>query len=236
MNSKIFSLRKSKMGLVSVAIAFLWIGTGMNMETAMAEETDATALETQLESKESSLTNTVSENAEAEEVTDEVPSEEKKSEEMEDMEEELPFIENHLEVAPIQAGDQTISGNTTPGGYVAITIDGEAITSIENILEADDKGDFSYRLSKPLAHSQTVEISALPKQFWTLEADSEERKVVVRTNRHPEAYEIPAKRLEKTSNGMHQVFIEPVFEHTSKVIGHTSVKGSVYLSINGSFV
>ncbi|WP_153052793.1 YSIRK-type signal peptide-containing protein, partial [Streptococcus suis] len=27
MNSKIFSLRKSKMGLVSVAIAFLWIGT-----------------------------------------------------------------------------------------------------------------------------------------------------------------------------------------------------------------
>ncbi|CYW20806.1 YSIRK-type signal peptide-containing protein [Streptococcus suis] len=77
MNSKIFSLRKSKMGLVSVAIAFLWIGTGMNMETAMAEETDATALETQLESKESSLTNTVSENAEAEEVTDEVPSEEK---------------------------------------------------------------------------------------------------------------------------------------------------------------
>ncbi|MFX3979269.1 cell surface protein, partial [Streptococcus suis] len=78
------------------------------METAMAEETDATALETQLESKESSLTNTVSENAEAEEVTDEVPSEEKKSEEMEDMEEELPFIENHLEVAPIQAGDQTI--------------------------------------------------------------------------------------------------------------------------------
>lgn len=236
MNSKIFSLRKSKMGLVSVAIAFLWIGTGMNMETAMAEETDATALATQLESTESSLTNTVSENAEAEEVTDEVPSEEKKSEEMEDMEEELPFIENHLEVAPIQAGDQTISGNTTPGGYVAITIDGEAITSIENILEADDKGDFSYRLSKPLAHSQTVEISALPKQFWTLEADSEERKVVVRTNRHPEAYEIPAKRLEKTSNGMHQVFIEPVFEHTSKVIGHTSVKGSVYLSINGSFV
>ncbi len=65
------------MGLVSVAIAFLWIGTGMNMETAMAEETDATALETQLESTESSLTNTVSENAEAEEVTDEVPSEEK---------------------------------------------------------------------------------------------------------------------------------------------------------------
>lgn len=65
------------MGLVSVAIAFLWIGTGMNMETAMAEETDATALETQLESTELSLTNTVSENAEAEEVTDEVPSEEK---------------------------------------------------------------------------------------------------------------------------------------------------------------
>lgn len=61
---------------------------------------------------------------------------------MEDMEEELPFIENHLEVAPIQAGDQTISGNTTPGGYVAITIDGEAVTSIENILEADDKEIF----------------------------------------------------------------------------------------------
>ncbi|MFX3787056.1 cell surface protein, partial [Streptococcus suis] len=54
--------------------------------------------------------------------------------------------------------------------------------------------------------------------------------------RHPEAYEIPAKRLQKTSNGMHQVFIDPVFEHTSKVIGHTSVQGSVYLSINGSFV
>ncbi len=42
-------------------------------------------------------------------MTDEVRVK-KKSEEMEDMEEELSFIENHLEVAPIQAGDQTISG------------------------------------------------------------------------------------------------------------------------------
>ncbi len=30
--------------------------------------------------------------------------------------------------------------------------------------------------------------------------------------------------------------MEPILEHANKVIGHTSVKGFVYLSINGSFV
>ncbi|HEL1757516.1 TPA: hypothetical protein TXU88_001662 [Streptococcus suis] len=50
--------------------------------------------------------------------------------------------ESILKIDPVHAGDKQISGQTIPGGYVFISVDGEAITSIDNSLEADEEGSW----------------------------------------------------------------------------------------------
>ncbi|MGX7112166.1 hypothetical protein [Gemella cuniculi] len=52
---------------------------------------------------------------------------------------------------------------------------------------------------------------------------------------HNETYTPPTKRLEK-ENGRHQVLTNPVYIDQNKVTGHTSVRGSVMMSVNGAFM
>ncbi|MFH6624194.1 YSIRK-type signal peptide-containing protein [Streptococcus suis] len=238
--TEIFSLRKSKVGLASVMIALMWCGTGVGAvakadETAiMSTEIEAKVTETPLAIEEE-LVEDSDRKTEKEEATEvevkptdaSLPDSEKKAK------------ESILKIDPVHAGDKQISGQTIPGGYVFISVDGEAITSIDNSLEADEEGKFKHSLEKPLGYNQVVEISSFPKESEEEsegEGEGEELIETVKTERHPDAYKIPTERLEKTEDGQHQVLVEPILEHANKVIGHTSVKGFVYLSINGSFV
>ncbi len=76
-------------------------------------------------------------------------------------------------------------------------MDGEAITSIDNSLEADEEGKFKHSLEKPLGYNQVVEISSFPKESEEeSEGEGEELIETVKTERHPDAYKIPTERLE----------------------------------------
>ncbi|HEL1906621.1 TPA: YSIRK-type signal peptide-containing protein [Streptococcus suis] len=141
--TEIFSLRKSKVGLASVMIALMWFGTGVGAvvkadETAIpSTEIEAKATETPLAIEEELV----------EDSDRKIEKEEAAEVEVKPMDASLPDSEKKakesiLKIDPVHAGDKQISGQTIPGGYVFISVDGEAITSIDNSLEADEEGSW----------------------------------------------------------------------------------------------
>ncbi|WP_162012838.1 LPXTG cell wall anchor domain-containing protein [Streptococcus sp. S784/96/1] len=154
-------------------------------------------------------------------------------------EKETIVLEASLSVDPIVPGDTVISGTTTSNAIVDVKIDEVSQTSVEDFFVADEKGKFSLKLERPISYNQKIEIvSTHPKIFEAEEEDDfegGEAQVVITTPRHPEAYPIPTKPLQKVGN-QHQVLVEPLFEGAKKIQGHTSVEGTVYAMIGGTIV
>lgn len=148
-------------------------------------------------------------------------------------------LENHLTVDPIAPGTQKISGETIPNAVVDIRVDEISQTSVEDLFFADNNGKFSLKLERPITYNQKIEITSSHPKIFTAEEEDEveggEAQVVLTTPRHPAAYVIPEAPLKKIENH-HQVFVEPLFEGSKKIEGHTSVEGTVYAMIGGTIV
>lgn len=235
----VYKLRKNTIGLVSVAFALVGF-CGIAGPTVMAEEVAKDTIkemQTETYGRMDDL---------AEEKMDDVTEKSSISEEMSGkatadefaVEEETPIkvIENHLELDPVKAGSNKISGNTDPGSFIFINVDNDVVTSVDNDLQADETGRFEYELKSPLLYNQTVEVTSTPSELFTEEVETEEIKKTLVTERHPDAYPLPSQPLDKDENNRHQVLIEPVIEGMGKVTGHTSIRGAVYLMLKGSFV
>lgn len=235
----VYKLRKNTIGLVSVAFALVGF-CGIAGPTVMAEEVAKDTIEemqTETYGKMDDVAEEIMEDATEKSSISEEMSGQGTSEELA-AEEETPIkvIENHLELDPIKAGSNKISGNTHPGSFIFINVDNDVVTSVDNDLQADMTGRFEYELKSPLLYNQTVEVTSTPSELFTEDVETEEIKKTLVTERHPDAYPLPSQPLEKDENNRHQVLIEPVIEGVGKVTGHTSIRGAVYLMLKGSFV
>lgn len=147
--------------------------------------------------------------------------------------------QNFITVNPIKAGDFKISGKTLPKSYVFINVDDEAKSSIENPLIADENGNFSLTLEdNPIYFGQKITLSSYSQEALENEDEEDESGIAeesVDIALHKDAYKRPTEKLEKI-NGIHQVLTDPIYVGQNKIKGHTSVVGSVMMSVNGIFM
>ncbi|WP_394405574.1 YSIRK-type signal peptide-containing protein [Streptococcus sp. 20-1249] len=235
MKKNIFSLRKKKTGLVSLAIAAAFLGTVASAEEQVQpgqqspsavlpvkEDESPDMKESSLESLEQPTGEPVAvEKADDKEVEQPV---EQPSEESEPIKEEQAL---YLEVNPVKAGDQVISGKATPGSLVMLEVD--------NPIGVEEDGQFSLPLSEPATYGQTFTVlMTILSESEDDEEEGEPMEKTVEVPRHPQAYELPKETLTKSENG-HQVLVEPIIEGTGVIKGHTSVQGSVFLTVNDMY-
>lgn len=248
-----YGLRKSKFGLVSAVIAAsLSIGMMTQPIEVLAEETEKTehylsdmvednakqddSIEDSVDKEFSDQENLKQENADQYEAeySDETEMA-VASDEGAKAEEELT---NTLDIDPVRPGDSKISGTTHPLSYITVMVDFDSKDSLSEP-RADKDGKFVFELDKPLLYNQKVTVgSDRAEIFESLDEELEGGSVekIIYTERHPEAAPVPQSPLEKDENGHHKVQVEPIFEGSKIIKGYTSVKGSLYVTIDSSIV
>ncbi|HDD0210795.1 TPA: hypothetical protein O9509_001856 [Staphylococcus aureus] len=227
---EIFKLRKSKIGLVSVAITALCIFAQNEAEASASENGQAV---------ENQKINTTEENVTVSQPAD--PSKEIKT---------TDTTKNFVNVDPIKPGDQKVTGITLPNQLISLNIDKKDVSSAESenggFIMSDDKGKFEYDLNgRKIVHNQEVEVISSSMEDEEMEENSNEEAngqnestdavATYTTPRYEKAYKIPKEQLQEKS-GHHQVFVEPITEGSGIIKGHTSVKGKVALAINNKFI
>lgn len=149
---------------------------------------------------------------------------------------------NFITENSIKPGDFKISGKTKPNSYVFIDVDGDAKSSFDNPLIADEKGNFSLDLGEtPIYYGQKITISSYSPEALESEDEEDEEdesgiaEKTIDIPLHKDAYTRPTQRLTKKDN-KHQVLIDPIYVGQNKIKGHTSVKGKVTMNVNNAFV
>ncbi|MCO4332722.1 hypothetical protein [Staphylococcus hyicus] len=235
-----FKLLKKKVGLVSVAIAAMYITIQGQAEASenTAEVPQPTSIQNiedkQVEPKRQlateSPTNPVVEPIEAVEA--------KQTDTKENVQ------ENYVKLDKVTPGDTKITGKTLPNQIVSLTIDDKSLGSIENgdsgFIKSDESGSFKFNLNdRKIAFNQKIEVNSanfdIESEESMLEEEGAEVTDTTTTGRYDKAYVIPTKQLEK-QNGHHQVLVEPILKDSGIIKGHTSVKGRVALAINNKFI
>lgn len=240
-----FKLRKMKVGLVSVAIAAMYITIQGQAEASenVAEVNQPTAkqtvLEKQVETKPQLNTETqVNPTVHSLEQVDPKQKETK-----------ADTQENFVRLNQVQPGDTKITGKTVPNQIVSLTLDGKSVGSVESenngFVTASESGDFEFDLKdRKIVYNQKVDVSSSNLNFELedegledemMEEEIAEATDTTTTGRYDKAYEIPTQQLEK-KNGHHQVLVEPIIQDSGIIKGHTSVKGRVALAINNHYV
>lgn len=240
-----FKLRKMKVGLVSVAIAAMYITIQGQAEASenVAEVNQPTAkqtvLEKQVETKPQLNTETqVNPTVHSLEQVDPKQKETK-----------ADTQENFVRLNQVQPGDTKITGKTVPNQIVSLTLDGKSVGSVEGendgFTTASESGDFEFDLKdRKIVYNQKVDVSSSNLNFELedegledemMEEEIAEATDTTTTGRYDKAYEIPTQQLEK-KNGHHQVLVEPIIQDSGIIKGHTSVKGRVALAINNHYV
>ncbi|MCO4365801.1 hypothetical protein [Staphylococcus agnetis] len=235
-----FKLRKKKVGLISVAIAAMYITMQEQAEASenTAEVPQPTSIQNiedkQVEPKRQLVTepptNPVVEPTEAVEA--------KQTDTKENVQ------ENYVKLDKVTPGDTKITGKTLPNQTVSLTIDEKRLGSIEDVdsgfIKSDELGAFKFDLKdRKIVFNQKIDVSSSnfdieSEEESMLEEDVEETDTTT-TDRYDKAYAIPTKQLKK-QNGHHQVLVEPILKDSGIVKGHTSVKGRVALAINNKFI
>ena len=240
-----FKLRKMKVGLVSVAIAAMYITmqgqaeASENVAEVNQPTTKQTVLEKQVETKPQLNTETqVNPTVHSLEQVDPKQKETK-----------ADTQENFVRLNQVQPGDTKITGKTVPNQIVSLTLDGKSVGSVEGenigFVMASESGDFEFDLKdRKIVYNQKVDVSSSNLNFELEDEGSEDEMMeeeiaeatdTTTTGRYDKAYEIPTQQLEK-KNGHHQVLVEPIIQDSGIIKGHTSVKGRVALAINNHYV
>lgn len=240
-----FKLRKMKVGLVSVAIAAMYITmqgqaeASENVAKVNQPTTKQTVLEKQVETKPQLNTET--------QVNPTVHSLEQVDPKQKETKEDTQ--ENFVKLNQVQPGDTKITGKTVPNQIVSLTLDGKSVGSVadenDGFATASESGDFEFDLKdRKIVYNQKVDVSSSNLNFELEDESSEDEMMeeevadatdIATTGRYDKAYEIPTQQLEK-KNGHHQVLVEPIIQDSGIIKGHTSVKGRVALAINNQYV
>lgn len=235
-----FKLRKMKVGLVSVAIAAMYITI-----QGQAEASESVAEVNQPTGKHSIVEKQVETNPQLNTETQTNPTvqpPEQVDATQKETKKETP--KNFVELENINPGDTTIKGKTLPNQAVLLNIDGKSADSIESSSSepviSDQEGRFTYNLNnRKIVYNQQLDVTASNMNFdlesEEVDEDNLEASQSFTTGRYDKAYEIPTQQLEK-KNGHHQVLVEPILKDSGIIKGHTSVKGRVALAINNKFV
>ncbi|UXU64291.1 hypothetical protein MUA52_00380 [Staphylococcus agnetis] len=231
-----FKLRKMKVGLVSIAMAAMYI-TIQGQAEASEHVSSASQTTHNVEQRQVTLTppqsnesqtNTSVQQVEAEKQT--VVKEEKK--------------QNFLKLDTITPGATEITGQTLPKQFVLINIDGKSAGSIDSddggFVQSDENGQFKYELKdRKIVFNQSIDATSsnldLESEEEMNEEDITEASDSVSTGRYANAYQIPTETLPKKDNH-HQVLVEPILKDSGIIKGHTSVKGRVAIAINNAFI
>ncbi|UXU55044.1 hypothetical protein MUA11_00475 [Staphylococcus agnetis] len=236
-----FKLRKMKVGLVSIAMAAMYI-TIQGQAEASEHVSSASQPTHNVEQRQVTLTPPQSNESQTNTSVQQV------EEEKQTVVKEAP--KNFVELNEIKPGDTQITGRTLPNYGILVNIDEKSADSIESgelgIVTSGEDGTFTYKLNnRKIVYNQKVDVfsSNMNLDFESedettedvMEDNMNESTSTYTTGRYDKAYKIPEQQLEK-DNGHHQVWVEPILKDSGIIKGHTSVKGRVALAINNKFV
>ncbi|HDE0697768.1 TPA: hypothetical protein PB694_002595 [Staphylococcus aureus] len=235
-----FKLRKKKVGLVSVAIAAMYIT--MQGQAEASENTAEVPQPTSVQNIENQQVEPKSQLATKLTTNSVIETNEDIETKQTDIKENVQ--ENYVKLDKVIPGDTIITGKTLPNQNVSLTIDDKSLGSIENgdsgFIKSDESGSFKFNLNdRKIAFNQKIEVNSanfdIESEESMLEEEGAEVTDTTTTGRYDKAYAIPTKQLEK-QNGHHQVLVEPILKDSGIIKGHTSVKGRVALAINNKFI
>ena len=230
-----FKLRKMKVGLVSIAMAAMYI-TIQGQAEASEYVSSASQPTHNVEQKQVTLTPQLSNESQTNTSVQQV-------EEKQTVVKEAP--KNFVELNEIKPGATQITGKTLPNQTLFLNIDGKSVDSVDSldsaIVQSDESGKFTYDLKdRKIVYNQDIEITSTSLDFdleSEEESETESNDAVgkLSTGRYAHAYDTPKNPLSKNHNH-HQVLVEPILKDSGIIKGHTSVKGRVAIAINNAFI
>ncbi|MCO4337506.1 hypothetical protein [Staphylococcus agnetis] len=229
-----FKLRKMKVGLVSIAMAAMYI-TIQGQAEASEHVSSASQPTHNVEQRQVTLTPQQS-------------NESQTNTSVQQVEEEKQTVvkekqKNFVTLNDVQPGATEITGKTLPNQTILLNIDGKSADAVDSsdseIFMSNDKGEFTYKLKdRKIVYNQDIDVISSNFNFESedeLEEDEIEASKSVSTGRYANAYQIPSETLTKKDNH-HQVLVEPILKDSGIIKGHTSVKGRVAIAINNAFI
>lgn len=229
-----FKLRKIKVGLVSIAMAAMYI-TIQGQAEASEHVSSASQPTHNVEQRQVTLTPPLSNESLTNTNVQQV--EEEKQTVVKDKQ------KNFVTLNDVQPGATEITGKTLPNQTILLNIDGKSADAVDSsdseIVMSNDKGEFTYKLKdRKIVYNQDIDVISSNFNFESedeLEEDEIEASKSVSTGRYANAYQIPTETLPKKDNH-HQVLVEPILKDSGIIKGHTSVKGRVAIAINNAFI
>ncbi|NJH98884.1 hypothetical protein GLV88_00015 [Staphylococcus hyicus] len=234
-----FKLRKMKVGLVSIAMAAMYIT--MQGQAEASEHVSDVSQSTNYSSDQRHVALSPQQTTEGHTNTH-VQAPERGNEKQTVVNKEKQ--QNFLKLDNISPGATEITGKTLPKQFVLINIDGKSAGSIDSddggFVQSDKDGRFKYELNnRKIVFSQDISATSsnldLESEDEITEDEITEATDSLSTGRYANAYQIPTETLPKKDNH-HQVLVEPILKDSGIIKGHTSVKGRVALAINNAFI
>lgn len=237
-----FKLRKMKVGLVSIAMAAMYIT--IQGQADASEHVSDVSQSTNYSSDQRHVALSPQQTTEGHTITH-VQAPERGNEKQTVVNKETP--KNFVELNEIKPGDNQITGRTLPNQTILLNIDKKSVDSVEgDLVKSDSNGNFTYNLNdRKIVYNQEVEITSSnfnleldiesENEENAMEEESNDLSKSVKTGRYDKTYSVPTRQLER-NKGHHQIFVEPILKDSGIIKGHTSVKGRVALAINNKFV
>ncbi|WP_274314494.1 hypothetical protein [Staphylococcus hyicus] len=232
-----FKLRKMKVGLVSIAMAAMYIT--MQGQAEASEHVSDVSQSTNYSSDQRHVALSPQQTTEGHTNTH-VQAPERGNEKQTVVKEKQ---KNFVTLNDVQPGATEITGKTLPNQTILLNIDGKSADAVDSsdseIVMSNDKGEFTYKLKdRKIVYNQDIDVISSNFNFESedeMEEDEIEASKSVSTGRYANAYQIPTETLPKKDNH-HQVLVEPILKDSGIIKGHTSVKGRVALAINNAFI
>lgn len=232
-----FKLRKMKVGLVSIAMAAMYIT--MQGQAEASEHVSDVSQSTNYSSDQRQVALSPQQTTEGHTNTH-VQAPERGNEKQTVVKEKQ---KNFVTLNDVQPGATEITGKTLPNQTILLNIDGKSADAVDSsdseIVMSNDKGEFTYKLKdRKIVYNQDIDVISSNFNFESedeMEEDEIEASKSVSTGRYANAYQIPTETLPKKDNH-HQVLVEPILKDSGIIKGHTSVKGRVALAINNAFI
>ncbi|PTJ86465.1 hypothetical protein BUZ56_10820 [Staphylococcus hyicus] len=232
-----FKLRKMKVGLVSIAMAAMYITIQGQADTS--EHVSDVSQSTNYSSDQRRVVLSPQQTTEGHTNTH-VQAPERGNEKQTVVKEKQ---KNFVTLNDVQPGATEITGKTLPNQTILLNIDGKSADAVDSsdseIVMSNDKGEFTYKLKdRKIVYNQDIDVISSNFNFESedeMEEDEIEASKSVSTGRYANAYQIPTETLPKKDNH-HQVLVEPILKDSGIIKGHTSVKGRVALAINNAFI
>lgn len=232
-----FKLRKMKVGLVSIAMAAMYIT--IQGQADASEHVSDVSQSTNYSSDQRQVALSPQQTTEGHTNTH-VQAPERGNEKQTVVKEKQ---KNFVTLNDVQPGATEITGKTLPNQTILLNIDGKSADAVDSsdseIVMSNDKGEFTYKLKdRKIVYNQDIDVISSNFNFESedeMEEDEIEASKSVSTGRYANAYQIPTETLPKKDNH-HQVLVEPILKDSGIIKGHTSVKGRVALAINNAFI